>query len=547
MAAIIEVKYFNSFLLRKTVDTSTPVVPVWYKTAGLSSNPQRNWIIEESRIRGGYNNTSVDFGAKAYLVAETNAGTILSNSLIYSGVLNTRTGVNNTNQFPVGEDITRSLDPSNGSIQKLYAENTNLTILQENKVSKALIDKDAIYSAEGGAITTSAAQVIGQVVPYAGEYGISKDPGSFAVYGYRKYFTDKNRNAVLRLSSDGITEISAYGMKDFFRDKFDEIDLNPFSPGTIVGGFDVHTKTYVVSLQNNNGIDYDTLAFDESVKGWVSRYSYKPDQIFSLKNNYYTTFSGEPNGDIPRNGLYKHYFGAEYNKLYGIAVGSNVTTVFNPKVSLSKNFLTIGYEGSNGWEMNSFISDFTGVDNGENYSDTTFPVKSYNEGEFIINPANGQPILPVRYAPDLGTPFPPYPRMRAGFDTKENKYVSNLKNKSQPRPGEVIYGQSLSGVKGMFATVTFSTDGASGVTSQSITNLYTVPINNIQGVILPGMKVTGTGVANDTYVTSSTAIHIVVNRPQTIGVGIILRIGGTNPAGKKELFAVSSTYVESSY
>ena len=476
MAAIIEVKYFNSFMLRKTVNSSG--VPVWKGAADAISNNTKNRIVEESRIRGGYNNTSVDFGVKAYLAAEGNTGSILSNSLIYSGILNSRTGVNNTNQFPVGEEITRSLDPSNGSIQKLHAENTNLTILQENKVSKALIDKDAIYSAEGKSITTSGAQVIGQIVPYAGEYGISKDPGSFAVYGYRKYFTDKNRNAVLRLSSDGITEISAYGMKDFFRDKFDEIDLNSFNLGKIIGGFDVHTKTYVVSLQNNNNVDYDTLAFDESVKGWVSRYSYKPDQIFSLKNNYFTTFSG---GAENFNGLYKHYFGSEYGKFYGVNVDSSVTTVFNPKVSLSKNFLTIGYEGSNGWEMNDFRSDFTGVDNGINFDDVTFPVKSYGEGEFVINPATGQPVRPADYQATFGTPYPPYNKMRAGFNRKENKYVSNLKNNSMPRPGEIVYAQSLSGVKGMFATVVFSIDST------------------------------------------------------------------TNITGKKELFAVSSTYVESSY
>tara|TARA_B110000967_G_scaffold209143_1_gene263997 strand:+ start:1586 stop:3016 length:1431 start_codon:yes stop_codon:yes gene_type:complete len=476
MAAIIEVKYFNSFMLRKTVNSSG--APVWKGASDATSNSTKNWIVEESRIRGGYNNTSVDFGVKAYLAAEGNTGSILSNSLIYSGILNSRTGVNNTNQFPVGEEITRSLDPSNGSIQKLHAENTNLTILQENKVSKALIDKDAIYSAEGKSITTSGAQVIGQIVPYAGEYGISKDPGSFAVYGYRKYFTDKNRNAVLRLSSDGITEISAYGMKDFFRDKFDEIDLNSFNLGKVIGGFDVHTKTYVVSLQNNNNVDYDTLAFDESVKGWVSRYSYKPDQIFSLKNNYFTTFSG---GAENFNGLYKHYFGSEYGKFYGVNVDSSVTTVFNPKVSLSKNFLTIGYEGSNGWEMNDFRSDFTGVDNGINFDDVTFPVKSYDEGEFVINPATGQPVRPADYQATFGTPYPPYNKMRAGFNRKENKYVSNLKNNSMPRPGEIVYAQSLSGVKGMFATVVFSIDST------------------------------------------------------------------TNITGKKELFAVSSTYVESSY
>ena len=114
MAAIIEVKYFNSFMLRKTVNSSG--VPVWKGAADAISNNTKNWIIEESRIRGGYNNTSVDFGVKAYLAAETNTGSILSSSLIYSGILNSRTGVNNTNQFPVGEEITRSLDPSNGSI-----------------------------------------------------------------------------------------------------------------------------------------------------------------------------------------------------------------------------------------------------------------------------------------------------------------------------------------------------------------------------------------------------------------------------------------------
>ena len=30
----------------------------------------KNWAVEEARIRGGYNNTSVELGVKAYLVEE---------------------------------------------------------------------------------------------------------------------------------------------------------------------------------------------------------------------------------------------------------------------------------------------------------------------------------------------------------------------------------------------------------------------------------------------------------------------------------------------
>ena len=70
----------------------------------------------------------------------------------------------------------------------MYAEDTNLIIFQEDKVNKALIDKDAIYTAEGSSITTSGRLVVGQIVPFAGKYGIATDPFSFAVYGYRIFY-----------------------------------------------------------------------------------------------------------------------------------------------------------------------------------------------------------------------------------------------------------------------------------------------------------------------------------------------------------------------
>ena len=47
---------------------------------------------------------------------------------------------------------------------------------------------------------------------------------------------------------------------------------------------------------------------------------------------------------------------------------------------------------------------------------------------------------------------------RAGFDRKENLYVANLINNSIARPDEIIFGSSISGIKGYFATVKISTD-----------------------------------------------------------------------------------------
>jgi hypothetical protein len=565
MAAIIEVKYFNTFLLKKVNKVQTrPLpgygnIPVWNGSMGIpaakggydssSSTVPNNWVIEESRINGGYNNTTVSFGAKAYLVEEEPNGTRRGNSLIYSGIFNSRTGINNTNVFSVADDIVKSVDPANGSIQKLYAEDTNLTIFQELKVSRALIDKDAIYSAEGGGTVTSANLVIGAIQPYLGRFGISTDPTSFAVYGYNKYFSDRNNNVMMRLSKSGLDEISKFNMVDYFRDSLGSLTVAGVE-GKILGGYDIYNKQYVVSTQepNNNTINsgYDTLAFDETVKGWTSFFSYKPDQMFSLGSKFYSLNSGK---------LYQHYSQSGTRNVFysdgvsgsaltatnptagtgyatppstGVATattsgsgsgmkvtftqaggvvqantvvvvdkGNNyqvgdtgtittgngaatyviatinnstptsITFVFNPNVAASKNFKTVSYEGSSGWQVSSFVSDEVGRNlNFSNNSwinsdDNAAVVYSYVQGRYdSANP------------PNTGLAATTRPFYQAGFNRKENLYVANLINNSPATNGEVgniqinaggVSYNAMSGIKGFYATVTISTDAVTNL------------------------------------------------------------------------------------
>jgi len=545
----INVKYFNSFVLKKNINAITsgraayapvfsglPWDPAGYPSFSASgfaspsgriaNNSVRNWIIEESRLKGGFNETQTGYGVRAYLREDSNEGKVRENALIYSGIYNSNTGINETNVFSVGEEITKSVDPANGSIQKIHALDTNLAIFQENKVSNALIDKDAIYSAEGSGTVTSTNLVIGQITPYVGEYGISTNPESFAVFGYRRYFTDKYRNAVMRLSRDGLTEISQYGMRDFFRDKLSEIndqfnrisftadydsfstspyfsirissnldkiekgmevsipsssqrgptiatvlgffgstsgsfldvflDKNPNNPSgadvtftkytkdKIVGGFDNYDDLYILSLQKetnfltettgqeNISTNYYTVSFDEGSLGWTSFYDYKPSFAFSLKNNYYTTFVSD---------LYKHHSNENRSEFYGVRYGSNITFTFNANPSIVKNFKTVNYEGSSGWQVDSFVSDTEGVDVNLTYKDSAKAIKSYNEGVYTQD----------------GIPY------RVGFNRKENKYFANLVNNSAARPGEVLFGDTTTGIKGFFTTVKISTDATTNV------------------------------------------------------------------------------------
>ena len=534
MSKIIEIDFFNSYWLKSIkMDNADNIAgfpkghPGVAYPGGLALEySTRNYYIEEARIRGGFNNTATDNGVRAYLDEQYPLQQKRINTLIYSGIFNSRTGINKTNVFSTGDSITKSLDPIHGSIQKTYSEDTNLIVFQENKIHRALIDKDTIYTTESGTQTQAAAAVVGQFVPYKGEYGISKNPESFAIYNYRKYFSDKNRNSIMRLSNDGLTEISMYGMMDWFRDNLAEISDNfelrtssttvvsggsigditvvvtvptggvPPSVGMhisvqtggyvtnvtqlgnnytvsysqlftsaivstcifeyktrgrVIGGWDIHNKNYIVSLQKSTNQvtlstdSYDTLTFDEQINGWVSFLTFKPNFLLSVINKTYTTQNSD---------FYQQYDTTVSNNrglFYGVQSPSNITFVFNPNPSVVKNFKTISYEGSNGWEVKSFVSGFEGFD-----------PDPQNAGLYIQNQDSTTPTPPgvsvKSYTEGIYTDPISQQQLRAGFNRKENKYVANLISNSPARAGEIIFGEYMTGIKGYFATVKIETD-----------------------------------------------------------------------------------------
>jgi len=201
--------------------------------------------VESDRIRDDFNQVTIDNGPKASTtLEEPYEEERRGSSLIYSGIYNSMSGVNNLNQFIQAEKITKDLNPSHGTIQKLHARNTNLLTLCEDKVFKILANKDALFNADGNTNVTATDRVLGQTIPYAGDFGISTNPESFVNESYRAYFTDKVRGQVLRLSQDGITQISDFGMGDYFAD-------NLKLANRLIGSFDEKKDEYNLTLDHN--------------------------------------------------------------------------------------------------------------------------------------------------------------------------------------------------------------------------------------------------------------------------------------------------------
>jgi len=293
--------------------------------------------VESNRLRDDFNAVTIDKGPKVSTVlAEQYREEQRKSGLIYSGIYNSNSGINNLNQFIQAEKITKDLSPTYGSVQKLHAKDTNLSVLCEDRILRILADKDALFNADGNTNITATERFLGQAMPYSGDFGISTNPESFASDQYRSYFTDKQRGAVLRLSKDGLTPISDVGMADYFKDTLASPNI------ALIGSYDDSKKLYSLTLKEGSAkttIDYTetTASFSENSKGWTTFQSYLQETGVSLNNKYFTFKEGE---------MYQHYNNDTRNKFYGVDYDSSICVTFNDMPSSIKNFGSLSYEGS---------------------------------------------------------------------------------------------------------------------------------------------------------------------------------------------------------
>ena len=391
-----------------------PVDLGWYNAYAYGNG------IESDRIRDDYNQVTIANGVKASSVIATQyEEERRQTGLIHSGIYNSTSGVNDLNQFIAAEKITKDMNPEYGSIQKLHTRQGDIVVMHEDKIMKVMADKDALFNADGKSNVAISSNFLGSDWAFATKYGISTNPESFAtdLHG-RIYFADRARSAVLRLSGDGITNISDYGMKDWFNDH-----LGPHT-GIIVGSYDAKKSLYNISLEGyiapeisdessedddiydpniaggcgcapdivsegDDAFDDDadpisdvkqpnlpgytffqkTLSFSEQAKGWVSFKSFFPEAGVSINNEYYTWRGGN---------MYQHHANNTRNYFYGNQYKSSVNILFNDEPETVKSFTALNYEGSIA-RITPHVLPMGGWDDGEYYN------LSGKDGWYIAN------------------------------------------------------------------------------------------------------------------------------------------------------------------
>lgn len=241
--------------------------------------------LESYRILDDYNAPRMDYSLRASTIIEDYEEQHKYASLTYSGLYRGDSSINRLNEFNLSLANFKNLDKSFGPVRKLFARDTDLLVLHQDKVTSVYYGKNLLVDAVGGSQVASVPEVLGTQIAHQSEYGISDNPESFAVWSNNYFFSDARRGVVLMMTGFDIVEISENGMRDYF------IDFFSYSPNTQkLGGYDPHNQTYMISgneIERNSCRTSITPGF-RTIPGQTNGQSY-----FMFSINSVTTWTVE--------------------------------------------------------------------------------------------------------------------------------------------------------------------------------------------------------------------------------------------------------------
>jgi len=323
-------------------------------------------------------------------------------SITYSDVYQPATSFNGLSTFDYNEGNWEDYSRIDGSIQKIHYREVDIVMIQEDATYKVPVQRDILLSADGKGTVGVSNKILNPVVPFVGNYGISKNPESFVANGNVLFWTDIRRGAVLRLSGDGITPISDAKMHDYFRDR--EEDFRSYDPQfdwssdygnisgemltgqhqffRIKGGFNPKHEEYIVQMDsipaqlghyNITEETFDVLgewdgtgvtdqqdilvggsvtAWRDKQKRWTSFYSHFAEYYCKVNRLFVSWDEGF---------LYLHDVDEEnYNTFYGVTFYTELDFSINEGPSSVKGFKSLTLEANQAPEADSEGFEFEG-------------------------------------------------------------------------------------------------------------------------------------------------------------------------------------------
>lgn len=274
------------------------------------------------------------------------------------------TNINQTSRFyPQNFD---TVDRSWGSIQKMRTWNRILTIFQERKCGQTGVYSKFIRDNTGTnqLVTTDDIITSNNIQYYEGNFGCANQPDSIVQSRFVYYFVDPILGKILRLSRDGITDLTELYKAQTWGGENLPNYLKSYSyqfggDARVTGTFNIRPDNvgeYLLVAQRgtsgSTAIGGETLAFDESKNSFTGFYDYAPECIVCAENVLYSFRNGK---------MYVHNNTTSYCNFYSVQYEPSITKVYNQNLLQKKTWISLNEVASRIWDCPEIYTGLTSI------------------------------------------------------------------------------------------------------------------------------------------------------------------------------------------
>lgn len=282
----------------------------------------------------------------------------------YSEPYQLGTNINNTNRFyPNNYD---EFDKSYGDIIRMRARQKELRIFQYRRTGRVGVYANFIKDNQGNTSLVTTDKIITQdnIQYFEGEYGIGNQFDGLCSSGFADYFPDPIKAAFIRVSLNGVENIThelTQGSKiQIFAGATLPLYLSQYSypfggNAVILGCYNFASdrdSEAVWVLQGGTSVAGNltgqSIAFVEAGNRWSSFYDFSPDAIVCAENVLYSFYNGV---------MYVHNNTGTYCNFYGVQYFPSITLIKNDNPLLKKTWISVGERSNAVWDAIAIHTD----------------------------------------------------------------------------------------------------------------------------------------------------------------------------------------------
>lgn len=291
--------------------------------------------------------------------------------------------INNVNrfqdqdQFIYPSEYGRIRDLVNTSNAQVESVGTILLAIGERESWSIYVNRTTIEDLSGRSQVALSDKVLGSFNTLLGSHG-TLNPESVCVERGRVYWWNALDGVWVRYGRDGLTEISFYKMRNWFRELAALLidEYQGIVPPLVIADFDSYNEELVTFMDHTvlpatfrGYSNYKGSLFSEEDTRWKSVHNYSPERFAKIGTQMYSFKAGS---------LFKHEQSETHSTFYGVKYDVQWEPVFNDDLSTKKSWQAYAYISTDRWSVERILSEYRGL---KPKQETNIPIGNFEDRE----------------------------------------------------------------------------------------------------------------------------------------------------------------------